>query len=243
MRSKLVLSYLLVVFIPYAAIGFYAIKRTSGFIVDQALENEKKDISQLRENIRNQLLNYVRISNDIYFDSKIWIFLRRHYKNDSDYIDEYLDYVRPVMQKPSLIDSSITGIRIYIKNRDIPANNSEFSYVEDGTAESAMYDLAVKNGGLILWKQQVDVSGKHSLVLYRSLNLNNVDAGMLVISFAEDQLYSTLHMNSKENRDVCYWAAKYHYDVKPTEMCWGKTPISCRFIRKPNPPEHSRVSL
>lgn len=199
-RLKLLLSYMLVVLLPYTVIGAYFVEEIRKITIHQAIQKEKRDVKQLGENLRNCLNSYVDLSNDIYFDSKILDYFNRDYTEPVESIEEFYSYLQPTLKRYTTSRPDIYRITIYTKNDSLLTNGSEISFVEKGSPEEELYDNVAKHGGSILWRACRDQRGESYIVLCRFLNYMYNEPGVLAIYIRECLLYNYLKEESTDNR-------------------------------------------
>jgi two-component system, sensor histidine kinase YesM len=199
LRTKLLLSYLLVVVLPIIAIGGYYINHISSSVLKEAVKTEERSVLQLRENIKAALMPYIDMSQDVYLNKRLVQYFNWSYINPGASAEGFYMELEPLITKYHNLRPEIGRITIYTRNRTMLANDSEIAYLEENTVEAEMYKEAVKYKGKILWKYQPGDSGKNYLQLYRLLNLNNLEIGMLVINIPEYQLYQYIKEDSGED--------------------------------------------
>jgi two-component system sensor histidine kinase YesM len=182
LQTRILVSFLLVLILPYTFAAYFIIGSVSASMMNQALQTEEAAGHQLTENLRNSLSNLVDFSTTIYFDSKIAEYFEMNYQNPGDSAAGYYELIRPLfIHYQQLYPGS--QLTIYTKNNTLMFNDLEISYIRPGTQEDGMYRETSKSRGKVIWKLTQDARETSSLVLYRMLRLNDtIDVGMLAVS-------------------------------------------------------------
>jgi len=191
-RSKLLLSYLVTIFIPMLILGVYSMKLLDDSLKESSLSAEKENMMQLADNAKYYLNSCVDLSENICFDSKIWAYFFQRYSYPVLSTEGYYNLIRPVFTRYLTLKKEIEKMTVYTKNETMLYNNSEIAYVTVGSPEDRLYGETL-NSGAIRWKLQEDSATNEKIILMtRMLNLNNVNVGMLAVYIKENQLYTTI---------------------------------------------------
>lgn len=119
LRNKMLMMYVLSVFIPVVLsnVIFYSI--TSGNIRQQKMNDISLAVQQLRDDFQSQIDAAAGISTVLYNDSLLWRYVEERYERQSDYIENYNDYISLMLEKSSPLYKTIQSITIYTENDSI----------------------------------------------------------------------------------------------------------------------------
>lgn len=181
LRTKLLLSYLIIIVFSYAITGYLTTQRIGIDMMEQSTRNEEKDVLQLKENVKNLLNMYIYLSNDIIFNDKIskYFWTVKYYPGDMEKI--FYEEIEPTFVKYRNLRPEISKITIYTKNDKIPVNGDEITFLEPESFESTVYDAVVKLKGKALWLCQKNNEGKSFITLNRLHYVNSKETGMVSI--------------------------------------------------------------
>ncbi|TYP74659.1 sensor histidine kinase [Paenibacillus methanolicus] len=119
LRNKMLLMYVLSVFIPVVAtnVVFYAI--TTGNIRHQKMNDISVAVKQIRDELQDSINAAAGISTVLYNDSLMWEYVSQRYDNPADYVEHYNSYVSLMLEKYSPLYETIQAITIYTNNDSI----------------------------------------------------------------------------------------------------------------------------
>lgn len=119
LRNKMLLMYVLSVFIPVVAtnVVFYAI--TTGNIRHQKMNDISVAVKQIRDELQGSINAAAGISTVLYNDSLLWEYVGQRYDNPADYVEHYNSYISLMLEKYSPLYETIQAITIYTDNDSI----------------------------------------------------------------------------------------------------------------------------
>ena len=201
LRTKLVLSFLVVVFIPLMIVGGFLTSQLRQMALDNALEQTAANVDR----VKKRTAEVINVSNDISYrlanDSRLENVTNRQYESVYDVVKAYKDY--PDIKDYIRLYKEISGIRLYINNKTL-LNNWEFIQPSAAVLESDWYKQAERSNGLIGWNYIEDERDHHKyLSLIRKIDfVNHHNKGILVINVNSRLLNSILNQETFETMIV-----------------------------------------
>lgn len=188
-RFKLILSYLLVIIIPYTFVGISSIYKLSDSFTQQTLASEQYDLKQVGNDVKYQLDACIDLSREIVLDDNIWNYFHQTFAKPVDSISGFYSIIRPTFAHDLTLRPEFDRLSVYTNNTTILCNNYEIYRLQPQTERQAFYSKLVRGKGIGWAMLQED--GQKRLVLGRILNYGNISAGMLNISF-KDSTFSDI---------------------------------------------------
>ena len=201
LRTKLVLSFLVVVFIPLMIVGGFLTSQLRQMALDNALEQTAANVDR----VKKRTSEVINVSNDISYrlanDSRLENVTNRQYESVYDVVKAYKDY--PDIKDYIRLYKEISGIRLYINNKTL-LNNWEFIQPSAAVLESDWYKQAERSNGLISWNYIEDErDNRKYLSLIRKIDfVNHHNKGILVINVNSRLLNSILNQETFETMIV-----------------------------------------
>lgn len=201
LRTKLVLSFLVVVFIPLMIVGGFLTSQLRQMALDNALEQTAANVDR----VKKRTAEVINVSNDISYrlanDSRLENVTNRQYESVYDVVKAYKDY--PDIKDYIRLYKEISGIRLYINNKTL-LNNWEFLQPSAAVLQSDWYKQAERSNGLIGWNYIEDERDHHKyLSLIRKIDfVNHHNKGILVINVNSRLLNSILNQETFETMIV-----------------------------------------
>lgn len=119
MRNKMLIVYILSVFIPVVLTNviFYDITTTN--VKKQKMRDVSLTLEQLRNDVASQFDFMEGVSSELYADSVLNSYLDRYYEKSSDYVENYNTYIANRLEKYSPLYEAIQSITIYSNNESL----------------------------------------------------------------------------------------------------------------------------
>jgi len=214
LRSKLMLSYLIVGFLPLLIAGGFLLQRANGVIEDQSVRTLGVSMEQLCYNINTQLAGYKRLADIFYFDPELDQLLQRDYSGSStaeifEAESQFIGRLKAHLK----VRGDIRNITVYHSNSRMIHANPYLIYKPDLPGASRLRELGAKasegfwattrelSATNLYWTPDTDPRRQDaSLVLAynRVLDFFSTASGMLTVEVKENDLSRLLE---KESRD------------------------------------------
>ncbi|RIX59764.1 sensor histidine kinase [Paenibacillus nanensis] len=181
-RRKLVLSYLLVVFLPVLVVGQLLTNTLREQSVNHAVEQAANNLKKIERQVEETLQIHEGVSNTIFFDKKLKEIVSREYASESEVFQAYRSYDSFTTYLE--LYKSIAGIRMYVNNETLLENWSIFR-TDAQTASASWFQNGLESRGKIVWDYVPDPTrsnAKHLSLVRQVYNLDMSYIGMLVIS-------------------------------------------------------------
>jgi two-component system, sensor histidine kinase YesM len=191
-RKKLILSYLLVVFIPVLSVGLLLSNSLKQITIGHAIQQSVNNAEKIKKRTEELLRIPTDISNQIYFDNKIKSLVSNNYSSVWEVVHAYKDYND--FDAFLKLYKEIAGIRLYTENVTL-LNNWTLFKVDNATRSSQWYIDGLRNRGKIEWFYTPDVTHQNTryLSLVREIFFDNMTfCGMLVVTVNPEYLLDTV---------------------------------------------------
>lgn len=191
-RKKLILSYLLVVFIPVLTVGLLLTESLKRMAVEHAVQQSVNNVEKIKKRVEDTLKVPTDISNKIYFDRRLKELLSKTYESNLEVYQAYSGFTdfNDYMQ----LFKEIKGIRFYTFNTTLLENWFIF-HLDSRMEEQSWYKEALRNRGKIGWYYIPDETkrGEPYVSLARPIYYSNMTyCGMLVITINPSNLQSII---------------------------------------------------
>jgi two-component system, sensor histidine kinase YesM len=198
-RKKLIISYILVVFIPVLLVGILLTYSLRKMAMNNAISEASINVERVSKRMQAVLEIPVTISLKLYGSSELRNIITEEYDTQWDVIKTYFNYdeFNDLMR----LYNEIEDIRIYVNNNSM-IDNWRFVKITEDIRNLPWFKSAVEQGGKILWTY-TDVPGKTvenpSLSMIRLLKTTKEkELGVLVIKIKNDELNKILRQESFE---------------------------------------------
>ncbi|WP_025846088.1 cache domain-containing sensor histidine kinase [Paenibacillus ehimensis] len=191
-RKKLILSYLLVVFIPVLTVGLLLTESLKRMAVEHAVQQSINNVEKIKKRVEETLKVPTDISNKIYFDRRLKELLSRTYESNLEVYQAYSGFTdfNDYMQ----LFKEIKGIRFYTFNTTLLENWFIFQ-LDNRMEQQLWYKEALRNRGKTGWYYIPDETkrGEPYVSLVRPIYYSNMTyCGMLVITVNPASLQSII---------------------------------------------------
>lgn len=193
LKNKLILTFLLVVFIPVVFVGMLLTSRFRQSALNNAEADLINSISRVKKLTADVLKVPVNISNSLFIDKNLRDLLNTEYETIISVVDAYAGY-KDFSDYLQNYSKQLSNIRIYVNNPTLVANWS-YLQADEGITEKYWYKNAIARKGLISWEFIEDETKSNAMYpsLVRKINFPEYSShGVLVISVDKDYLNSIL---------------------------------------------------
>ncbi|MBW5445164.1 HAMP domain-containing protein [Cohnella sp. CFH 77786] len=190
-KNKLILSYVLVVFIPVLIVGIFLTARYRQDVIEQATLQTINNVDRVKQRMLDLTRVPTAISRNLQADRKLMYTVNAEYPTTLDVVHAYWDYsnFKEYLEQ----NKEISSIRFYTTNPSL-LDNWEFIKVTDKIENAFWYRNAMKQN-IVHWFDLADETkeNKKYLSLVRKITFPQFrTSGVLVIAVNEDQLNGIL---------------------------------------------------
>lgn len=233
-RSKLIISYLLIVIVTIVIVGGYLTKKMNNIVIENAINEGRYNNNSIKERLEEMLNLAINTSDMIYQDNKIHELVSKKYENNLEVVNAYSNF--NTLNDYLVHYNEFNSIKLYVDNETI-LNGANIVKVDDEIRESEWYKNAIEGNGIITWLYKRDeTTKKYNLSLIRSINsYYKGHIGVLVISLntsklsklVSDERYrssilldgevvdsNSLSIGKKVQFGQSETKASYYYDIK-----------------------------
>jgi len=153
MRSKLIVSYLLVGLTPVFLIAYYLINSMTEAHVENTLRIYRNTLEQTRTNVLHELEGYFKLSNSIVLDKNLMTYLEKEYTGLATSEEEFLSYmtlysnlIEEYTQRLVALNSELR-IEIYTDNSTMIADNDFLNMITPDIELQGWYTSFMAAGG------------------------------------------------------------------------------------------------
>ncbi|GAE09062.1 two-component sensor histidine kinase [Paenibacillus sp. JCM 10914] len=218
-RNKLILSFVVVVFVPVAIVGIFLTGELRKFAFNNALEQAYQNLDRVKKR-SSEVINVADdLSYRLSYDQRLKNVANHQYESVYDVFLAYRDY--PDLQQAIRMYKEISNIRFYSDNSTL-INNWEFIYPEQDIRQAEWYTRAEQKIGLVHWDYiQDERDHKFYLSLIKGVDLGSKDnRGVLVINVNSNMLNTIL---SQENFDTLIVDSKNNIVAANRPELYGRT--------------------
>jgi len=202
LRTKLALSFLVVVFVPVLAVGLLLAGQLRSMALDNAVEQTVANV----ERVKQRTMEVINVANDIAYrlanDDRLETVANRRYNTTWEVVSAYRSY--PDFGQYINLYNEISNIRFYMENPTM-LNNWEFMQPDETIRHSWWYRWALDSyNGTVGWFYLEDERDRrHYLSLVRRVYFPNAKtSGVLVVNVNMDTLATILEQESFETMIV-----------------------------------------
>lgn len=199
--KKLLVLLIIGSILPLTIISGYSYVSARKQLLTQACENMNHMNRQINNNINNQIENYLQISGLIYTNSTLKTYLTQEYTYAPDFVEAY-DYINDLFYGLMASNGTVHAISLYSTNKSLPPDGNFIHYLHDETTSEWIRELSSSYGNVIYSEIHLDEKGTGFLTLSRIMNFGSLNSpyGVLIISVAEDTLYSMIEEESAQKQ-------------------------------------------
>ena len=197
-KKKLMISYVLVVFIPIIFVGNILTISMKNMVVENIVKEVEFDVKKASQKVTEVFDMVVNISNKLYADPKLHQLLLSDYENEWDIFSALNNY-NDFEDYSFLYSKFIKKIALYVTNNKIMDTNYVFKVTQE-INKQLWFNIAMQDKGKIRWQYIYSDIGfnKHenSLALTRAIMNGSKLVGVLVIYVDNNSLISLLQQGT-----------------------------------------------
>lgn len=198
LRNKLMLSFIIAVFVPVMIAGVYLTYELRKMALDDAIQSTSDNVNRIKKQVNAVLKVPINVSNQLLFDGELKKFANTDYQTTWQFVKAYMDYQH--FNEYLRLYGALANIRFYMANPTM-INNWEIIKPTGPTFNRFWYQKAMDEKGLIGWYYIRDKTKKQQkyVSLVRRIDfLEYHSQGMLVIDVSGAYLNSILSQNQAE---------------------------------------------
>lgn len=200
LRTKLLLSYSLVVFVPVTIIFTFFVSNVIKESANQDALTSLNSFSQTVSSVDDFFNDYIMLSNSLKYDTLLTEYLVKQYTPSTDYVDKYQEYYEiysTYTKRLSYWRIDGTDFHIYTDNNEIVCYNNLIYKSVSETVRSLWYRQALINTDSINVCLPEKINGEYRIPLTTNLTSKNKNTNILRIDIPADNLCKLLQDNSK----------------------------------------------
>lgn len=216
-RTKLIVSYLSIVIFTVLIVGVCLTSRMNNIVVENAIKEGRYNNNSIKSRMEEVLKLAINTSDMIYQDDNLHSILKREYDNYGQVVSAYNEYT--ILSDYLKYYNEFNRVEMYVDN-DTLLNATGIFKVTDEIRESAWYNKAIEDKGVITWLYKKDeTTGNYSLSLVRSINsTSRGNIGVLVISISPNYLANIVNDERYKTSILVDGIVIYSNDLKVGEI-------------------------
>lgn len=216
-RTKLIVSYLSIVIFTVLIVGVCLTSRMNNIVVENAIKEGRYNNNSIKSRMEEVLKLAINTSDMIYQDDSLHSILKREYDNYGQVVSAYNEYT--ILSDYLKYYNEFNRVEMYVDN-DTLLNATGIFKVTDEIRESAWYNKAIEDKGVITWLYKKDeTTGNYSLSLVRSINsTSRGNIGVLVISISPNYLANIVNDERYKTSILVDGIVIYSNDLKVGEI-------------------------
>ncbi len=199
LRTKLVISFVVVVFIPVLIVGIFLTDELRKNALENALEQTTSDMTRIRARISDVLIPPVYVSHSLFVDQRLKDLVNTQYENRFDIVTAYRNYT--FFDSHTRYYNEIESIRLYVENETL-LNNWTFIPVNEQSevVKQLWYQEAMNKKGHMSFRlvENENSHDEKKFSITRMLYFaESQSSGVLVIEINSRMLNGILAQESK----------------------------------------------
>lgn len=198
LRNKLMLSFIIAVFVPVMIAGVYLTYEFRKMALDDAIQSTSNNVNRVKKQVNAVLKIPIDVSNQLLFDDQLMKFANTRYHTTWQFVKAYMDYQH--FNEYLRLYGALENIRLYMANPTM-LNNWKIIKLTESTFGATWYRRAMAEKGRIGWYYLKDKTKKQQkyVSLVRRIDFFEYHSqGMLVIDVSQDYLNSILKQEQEE---------------------------------------------
>lgn len=154
LKTKLLLSYLLIAILPVGISGFFLVNKTLDSVSEHTEKIYEINSSQISANIRTRLQSFLSMVDSVLYEDLLMKYMEQSYLPDDDYHEKYLKYIELYNSFASKypIANNPIKLTLYTNNPSIIVDNNFLFNIDQKMTEQAWYkDVYAAKGKIISW--------------------------------------------------------------------------------------------
>ncbi|UUZ93493.1 sensor histidine kinase [Paenibacillus sp. P25] len=196
MKTKLMISFILVVFIPVALVGALLTESLRRTALNDAIQQTSNDVEKVKTRISDILRSPIEVSNKLVSDPRLEALVNKRYDSSYSVVEAYRGYQEFELYKK--LYKEIDNIRLYIDN---PTLLNNWDYFQPDQVAATEWYQAVMNTDKISWYYIGDETRNDQLYLSlvrRAFFPTYRTSGVLVMNISQTKLNAILQQEQFE---------------------------------------------
>ncbi len=212
MINKFTIAYILLVFIPVMVMSSYSYYQAQRFYEKDVIEESKKHLSYLKDDITQKMQIIREISENIAYNSTVYSFLKREFNFSQFGYEVYRQDIYSIVNYAMIYDKlNIHMIRIFMCNETIPEGWGYF-FSDRRLHEKDWYTNFIRSGDREVWLrlkgseyfQHLNLSNakdKDQFIFFRKiLDYDGSILGILAVEIFDEDIFTPfLHTTSGDS--------------------------------------------
>lgn len=148
-RTKLLVSYVLILILPFTFLSVCFIRALGEMYVEQKESDTLATMQVLSENLRYTLGGVSDVLSDFCSNIEVWNYLCHDYRYPDSSIEGYYNVIRPKIDNYKALHPEILEATVYTRNETIITNTSDMQFLVPGSWEEQL--MARMDANLTLW--------------------------------------------------------------------------------------------
>ena len=137
-RTKLLVSYVLILILPFTFLSVCFIRALGEMYVEQKERDTLSTVQVLSENIRYTLGGVSDVLADFCSNIEVWNYLCHDYRYPDSSIEGYYNVIRPKIDNYKALHPEILEATVYTRNETIITNTSDMQFLVPGSWEAQL---------------------------------------------------------------------------------------------------------
>ncbi|MBD2870829.1 cache domain-containing sensor histidine kinase [Paenibacillus arenilitoris] len=138
LRNKMMIVYILCVFLPVVLTNVVFYQVTSENVKKQKMQDISRALEQMNNEFRAEIDDAVNVSSVFFTDNNLNEILEAEYDNPASYIEAYDSYFRRILNSYTPVYTSVQNIKIYLDNPTL-LHSGGIGYLSDEVKELDWY--------------------------------------------------------------------------------------------------------
>jgi two-component system sensor histidine kinase YesM len=168
-RNKLILLYLLAVFLPIVVTNAIFYQSISESLYMKQNDDMKSSVERIQEHLNKKIQECLLIANVIYTDNKVNEALEKEYSNVNAYLEEFRSNFVNTVSKYVNVYPQIAGITVYAKNPTI-VSGAEFMNAGERIMKTNWYQALYNSEENTILYPYINSEGTQTISLLKKMN-------------------------------------------------------------------------
>jgi len=167
-NHKIIMGYVVLIFIPVIVFGYYYYSQIYGNLSDQFVESRQKILEQAYANMKTDLIRIQSVHRMLQYNPYLTDYLGGEYESDADYVYAFIRYISPLFTQSLFANSEIESLVIYkAKDKVLPiAEQILDNSLLEPRAEEAFRTLKPGQG---VWVRDMPDTSNPGLIYYQNI--------------------------------------------------------------------------
>lgn len=186
---KIILGYVVIIFIPVIVFGIYYYNQIYGNLTHQLVDGRQKILEQAYSNLRADMVRIESVHRLLQYNPYVTDYLDGMYESESESVYAYLRYISPLFTQSMFVNSEIESIMIYKRKDEVFPIAKQFLDKNDmdPALRPAVDHLKPGSG---IWIRQADGQSEPSFIYYQDIYNNYITEkiGLLEIRISQEMI-------------------------------------------------------